>query len=650
MLRDAHLPSRRLVGVVLVLGTTLAAACSSASDQAEVAPPTNGEAGAPSPSSSVPGPTGPVVPGGPAVDGGSAGDGALGANGACWQHEKQCGPSCVSVDDPRFGCRLDTCAPCSLDPAAVNVCAEGACKFVGCLPGYKECGGKCVSIDDPTYGCGPTSCDATACPALDGGAKGVLTCSGGACVIGTCGPGTKQCGSRCVPTDRNNGCNSDSCNACNANQVCAGAPSSCQCVPDNVTPCLGKSCGTATNNCGQTITCGSCASPATCGGGGVPNQCGCTPQPVVQACAGRTCGTAKDSCGNDVICGTCAAPETCGGGGEVGKCGCTAEPIATTCAGKACGMATNNCGDTVWCPSTCGDDKTCDASNQCVDPPSCLGLGPGQATCGSAGETCCKNKLVTGGTFNRHNDPSYPAKISSFRLDVYEVTVKRYEAFKFAWLTQGWRPGAGAGKHRHLQGGLNGNEAGWDTSWVTDSLMHVKASDFDTFLACGTKATWGGTQGDKPINCVTWWEAEAFCIWDGGFLPSAAEWNYAAAGGSLQQERPGNFTVYNDCYSGSGTCSGPDAVGTGASPSYRVGRWGQYDLLGNVAELSADRPASATFAPPVPCVDCAANASVIPRYAHGGSWWDYAGGLTTRVDKYVTNRSDQVGFRCARLP
>jgi hypothetical protein len=37
---------------------------------------------------------------------------------------------------------------------------------------------------------------------------------------------------------------------------------------------LGKNCGSVSDGCGGTLTCGSCSSPLTCGGGGVANVCG----------------------------------------------------------------------------------------------------------------------------------------------------------------------------------------------------------------------------------------------------------------------------------------------------------------------------------------------------------------------------------------
>jgi len=35
----------------------------------------------------------------------------------------------------------------------------------------------------------------------------------------------------------------------------------------------GTNCGTISDGCGGTLTCGSCTAPQTCGGGGVPNVC-----------------------------------------------------------------------------------------------------------------------------------------------------------------------------------------------------------------------------------------------------------------------------------------------------------------------------------------------------------------------------------------
>jgi hypothetical protein len=53
--------------------------------------------------------------------------------------------------------------------------------------------------------------------------------------------------------------------------------------------------------------------------------------------------------------------------------------------------------------------------------------------------------------------------------------------------------------------------------------------------------TWtdaAGANENKPMNCVTWHEAMAFCIWDGGYLPTELEWNYAASGGQREARVP----------------------------------------------------------------------------------------------------------------
>src|SRR5215468_7497372 len=69
-------------------------------------------------------------------------------------------------------------------------------------------------------------------------------------------------------------------------------------------------------------------------------------------------------------------------------------------------------------------------------PPSCMTL---PATCGASGnDSCCNSPDVPGGTYYRSYDlagdansgnTNYPATVSSFRLDKYEVTVGRFRAF-----------------------------------------------------------------------------------------------------------------------------------------------------------------------------------------------------------------------------
>src|SRR5262249_17005966 len=132
-----------------------------------------------------------------------------------------------------------------------------------------------------------------------------------------------------------------------------------------------------------------------------------------------------------------------------------------------------------------------------------------------------------------------------------------------------------------------------------------------------------------PINCITWYEAFAFCQWDGGFLPTEAEWNYAATGGGGQRGfpwavRPNSLVI--DCtpahyYSGT-YCNLPDGTvnQVGASPQ-GGGRWGHADLGGNVYEWTIDSDTSSYINP---CNDCAALSTTSGRLHHGGGFWSDA--------------------------
>ncbi|WP_438023210.1 formylglycine-generating enzyme family protein [Sorangium sp. So ce233] len=57
-----------------------------------------------------------------------------------------------------------------------------------------------------------------------------------------------------------------------------------------------------------------------------------------------------------------------------------------------------------------------------------------------------------------------------------------------------------------------------------------------------------GENEARPIRCVSWSVAFAFCAWDGGRLPTEAEWNHASAGGSEQREYPWGNAFPNSTY------------------------------------------------------------------------------------------------------
>ena len=302
-------------------------------------------------------------------------------------------------------------------------------------------------------------------------------------------------------------------------------------------------------------------------------------------------------------------------------------------------------------------------------------------TCGGGSASCCSSLEVAGGTYSRTytNSGSGPtgtadsASVSNFRLDEYEVTVGRFRQFVTAWNGgSGWLPTQGSGKHTHLNGGqglANSGSAGtYETGWdATDWNNTTDIDPTNTNLAsCAPYSTWTNTAGSQenlPINCVNWWESYAFCIWDGGFLPSEAEWEYAAAGGSQEREYPWGSTapgtacpgtgcqyaIYNCDYpNGSGSCSGVTNLAPVGTATLGAGVWGQLDLAGNVWEWNLDW--YATYVDP--CTDCAYLTTASNRVLRGGYFNNPASYLLPppRYDDAPAFRSSGIGFRCARTP
>ncbi len=295
-------------------------------------------------------------------------------------------------------------------------------------------------------------------------------------------------------------------------------------------------------------------------------------------------------------------------------------------------------------PAGLGGDAGLGAVSVRLAGPSCLDLA---ANCGpDEASDCCASHLVPGGTFERDNGIAgdFQATVSDFRLDDYEVTVGRFRNFVAGYADH--QPATGSGRNPN-----NELDRGWDASW-NDSLPADEAELTQSVQICDARfSTYAGDDATLPMNCITWFEAYAFCIWDGGRLPTDAETNYAAAGGAEQRTFPWSDPPTSEDIDLSRAAFLPDATAAepvGSKSPQGDGRWGQADLSGNEWEWCQDWYRSY----PTRCLNCANLTDYSIRVIRGGSFYSDRESLYTTSRLYhAPNQADfGVGMRCARTP
>lgn len=431
-------------------------------------------------------------------------------------------------------------------------------------------------------------------------------------------------------------------------------------------PLIAAACGTAQHSnpspgsagFGSSTVAGSAgatAASASLGGAGSGSEAGGSSSGAAGSASGDSSSTA----------GSSAVNAGANNGGDTG--GCT--PGAAQCEGDSAVQicAATGHSEPPW-PCATGTCSAGACTGLTAEGTSCSADGSGLTSCGSSSENCCTSLEVPGGTYYRTftnngtgaSELADPATVSGFRLDKYLVTVARFRKFAAAW-AQGYVPPAGSGKHTHLSGsnGLSASGGGAEPGWLAADDDNLAPTDVN--LACDPQfSTWtpsAGSQEDLPINCVNWYEAAAFCIWDGGFLPSEAEWEYAAAGASQQREYPWGSTdpgtmnayaIYGDAnasYYSSG--AGGLQIAPVGSALQGAGRWGQLDLAGELWEWNLD-----WFVPFAACFDCANFTTDQTRVIRGGEFLYDASYLHTvyRSGSAPTFRANDIGLRCARSP
>ncbi|MEO7035431.1 MAG: formylglycine-generating enzyme family protein [Polyangiaceae bacterium] len=400
------------------------------------------------------------------------------------------------------------------------------------------------------------------------------------------------------------------------------------------------------------------------------NNCDTTPgtsagscQPILAACAAKAAGTnicdgsTAKTCGPDLVTGGVLSMCTGGFCNGAGVCGeCQAETAECTVGGlRQCSPAG------VWgaasaCPSTA---PVCTAG-ACVNPPSCVGL---PATCGAAGnESCCRSGFIPGvaktattpyyrsydGVTAFYLNKGYPASVSAYNLDNYPITVGRFSKFASVYLQNMTVQGAGKNPN-------DPNDTGWDAAnW--NGKLDASQTDLKSVVACDAFATFNAGNPNMPMNCLSWYEAEAFCIWDGGRLPTELEWNFAASGGTDQNIYPWGSTkpgmdatlaVYGCYLNGTGACSGLSNLATVGSLLAGNGKFGQADLAGNVVQWLRDYGNTAYVSP---CDDCSQSIATAYRGLRGASYNDSASFVFSsgrNYDSPIAHKSIE-GARCAR--
>jgi formylglycine-generating enzyme required for sulfatase activity len=237
---------------------------------------------------------------------------------------------------------------------------------------------------------------------------------------------------------------------------------------------------------------------------------------------------------------------------------------------------------------------------------------------------------------NPNELPQHSVTLTAYSIGKYEVTRGQYRQF--------------------INAGGYTNSAYWSTAgWSWKGSRTEPA-----FWAA--EQTWGKTtftQTDNhPVVGVTYYEAEAFCKWAGGHLPTEAQWERAARwnsktkhanvypwGDTWDAEKCNNFEDHKSAGGGYLKCQ-TAPVGSypsGASPS------GCQDMAGNVREWCKDWYGDNYYISP--SSDPQGPASGSYRVLRGGSWSSYDNYYSRcayRGLSYPYYYNNYVGFRLAR--
>jgi formylglycine-generating enzyme required for sulfatase activity len=238
--------------------------------------------------------------------------------------------------------------------------------------------------------------------------------------------------------------------------------------------------------------------------------------------------------------------------------------------------------------------------------------------------------LVEGGTFlmGADNDdnilnvpfemPLHPVTVSDFYIGRYEETVGEFKRFVDE---TGYVPETDSAYI-------------WDGSWKKEQGI---CWDFDY-----RGMRFGPSEYNHPVRNVTWADANAYCKWVGGRLPTEAEWEFAARGGL--KSRATKYSGSNEAQEVGWFVRVNEGHQTRPVGSLMPNELGLHDMSGNVWEWCSDwfgaYSGEAQYNPLGP--------ETGTKRVHRGGSWDNAVRLTLRLPHDPHDAACDIGFRVAK--
>jgi formylglycine-generating enzyme required for sulfatase activity len=225
--------------------------------------------------------------------------------------------------------------------------------------------------------------------------------------------------------------------------------------------------------------------------------------------------------------------------------------------------------------------------------------------------------------------PQHAVLLDAYQISVYEITNAQYQAFIDAggyaisayWTAAGWT---------------------WRTNNKITEPLDWYSGQYNS----------GASFPNHPVNGVSWYEADAFCNWAGGKLPTEAQWEKAARGAVPANYWPwGSISDASKCNSFGNAA--PDTF-TYSSPagSFNAGQspYGVFDMAGNVWEWCNDWYGGTYYSDSSAASNPAGPATGTVRVLRGGSFYNYVSYCRTATRSLATptTRDFNNGIRLVR--